>query len=131
VTLFEDVALARDEAVETLKAVNFPGLEFHVGLAPDLYLQVVHPHGVCNVSGKPTAWRGRKWRLSPHMTKGEIVQTAFLAVMTAMEHEIREQFTYRGVSVFDPHYDIDRLVELRRDPTSIAERAQRQGPRAA
>lgn len=61
-------------------------------------------------------WNGRKWPISRHSTDGEIVQTAFLALMTAIEHEARERFTYKGVSVFDPHYDIDKLVALRQSP---------------
>ncbi len=80
------------------------------------FLRVGDPNGTCNVSGDPLPWWGRKWRLSEHMTDGEIVQTAFMAVMAAVEHETREGFTYRGVSVFDPHYDIEKLVELRGSP---------------
>jgi hypothetical protein len=75
-------------------------------------------------TGVPTVWKGRKWTLSPHMTDGEIVQTAWLATMTAIEHEARERFTYRGVSVFDPHYDIEKLVELRRAPDAIKVREE-------
>ena len=48
------------------------------------------------------------------MTHGEIVQTVFKATMTALEHEAREMFLYKGVSVLDPHYDIEKLVEFRR-----------------
>jgi hypothetical protein len=60
-------------------------------------------------------WNGRKWFLSNHMTRSEVVQTAFKAVLTAEEHEAREHFKYRGQSIFDPHYDVDKLVELRSD----------------
>lgn len=56
--------------------------------------------------------RGRKWRLSYHMTKSEIVQTALMAVLAAEEHEAREQFKYRGRAVFGPHFDVDDLVKL-------------------
>lgn len=87
------------------------------------YLQVEDPNGIDNVTGGPLSWRGRKWHLSVHMTDGEIVQTAFKAVLTAMEHEAREQFFYKGWSIFDPHYDIEKLVELRSDPASLKERA--------
>lgn len=66
----------------------------------------------CNVTGAPAVQRSRKWRLSPHMTKGEIVQTALLAVRTALEHEMREQFTWRGKPIFGPHFDIECLHEL-------------------
>lgn len=116
-----------DHAVAVLGNVNFPGLGFHVSwdlgqLGPMPYLQVTCVEGTCNVTGKPMGWQGRKWRLSPHMTDGEVVQTAFMAVMAANEHETREKFTYRGVSVFDPHYDIEKLVELRKQPDALKER---------
>lgn len=52
---------------------------------------------------------GRKWRLSPHMTNGEIVQTAFLACKQAEEHECRERFRYDDRAIFGPHIDLDAL----------------------
>lgn len=60
-------------------------------------------------------WFGRKWRLSPCMTDGEVVQTVFKAMLTFLEHELREKFTFDGVAVFGPHLDIHRLVEIARD----------------
>jgi hypothetical protein len=75
------------------------------------YLQV-EADGPCAVSGETLTWRGRKWWLSPHMTKSEIVQTAFKAVLTAVEHEARESFRYRGQAIFGPHFDVDQLVRL-------------------
>lgn len=96
---------------EVLSRVSFGTWEFYVG---EDYLQIKVNDGKCNVTGGDWAWTGRKWRLSAFMTDGEIVQTAFKAVLTALEHEAREQFLYRGVSIFDPHYDIEKLVELRR-----------------
>jgi hypothetical protein len=56
--------------------------------------------------------RGRKWQLSQHMTRSEVIQTAFKAILTAVEHEARESFTYKGVAVFGPHLDVDALVEI-------------------
>jgi len=55
---------------------------------------------------------GRRWPLSLHMTKSEIVQTALLAVLTAEEHETREAFHFRGRAVFGPHFDCELLVTL-------------------
>ena len=55
---------------------------------------------------------GRWWRLSHHMTPGELVQTALKAALTAEEHEAREWFTYKGKAIFGPHLDIDKLVEI-------------------
>lgn len=75
------------------------------------YLQV-SACGRCNVTGGALDWTGRKWFLSPHMTRSEVVQTAFKAVMTAVEHETRERFAWRGRAIFGPHFDIDQLHAL-------------------
>lgn len=72
------------------------------------YLQVYFGAD-CSVDGEAKAWRGRKWYLSSHMVKSEIVQTAFAAVLMAVEHEAREHFLYRGRAVFGPHFDVDAL----------------------
>jgi hypothetical protein len=61
-------------------------------------------------SGEAMLQEGRKWRLSVHMTKSEIVQTALKAVLTALEHEAREDFTYKGKPIFGPHFDVDFLA---------------------
>lgn len=106
---------------DILARVAYPQMRFNVFYDASLYLQIEFD-AVCNVTGNAMSWTSRKWKLSPHMTDSEIVQTAFKAVLTALEHEAREQFTYRGVSIFDPHYDIERLVELRKDPASLSVR---------
>lgn len=56
-------------------------------------------------------WHSRKWLLSEHMTRSEIVQTALKAVLTAAEHEAREKFKYKGHAVFGPHISVERLLE--------------------
>lgn len=76
------------------------------------YLQVICEEGVCNVTGEPLSWSGRKWMLSYYMTDTEIVRTAHKAIEAAVLHEMNEKFTYKGVSVCDPHIPIDALVEL-------------------
>lgn len=72
------------------------------------YLQV-HYDGTGEYGIEP--WTGRKWMLSTHMTKSEIVYTAFKAIMAAEEHETRELFKYRGHEVCGPHFDVDDIVE--------------------
>ena len=78
-----------------------------------LYLQVQDPSGICNVTGKKMPWSGRKWFLSPYMTDTEVVRTAHKAYITAVMHEADENFLYRGVSIYDPHINVDDLVKLR------------------
>ncbi len=112
-----------EDFANILTRVEFPGFRFrlHMDAQAALFMQVCFT-GPCNRTGEIQGWKGRKWKLSGHMTDGEVVQTAFLAVTTALEHEARENFKYKGVSVFDPHYDIEALVALRKDPSSIKER---------
>ena len=108
---------------EVLERCKFPEFTFCVHSEESKVYFQIECHSRCNVTGKPLTWKGRKWLMSIHMTDGEIVQTAFKAVLTALEHEAREQFMYRGVSIFDPHYDIEKLVELRQRPDALKERS--------
>lgn len=75
------------------------------------YLQVRWKAPDCK-TGIMKEQHGRKWRVSEHMTNSEVVQTIFMAIMAAMEHEIREDFKYRGEAIFGPHYDVEALVGL-------------------
>lgn len=107
-----------------LSGITLPfGLKLYLEHKDDYsVLRVGDPNATDNVTGKPYPWKGRKWLLSEHMTDGEVVQTAFLAAMTAIEHEARETFKYKGQAVFDPHYDINKLVSLRGQPDALKER---------
>jgi hypothetical protein len=90
------------------KRIKYKDLQLVIkydALSRHKYLQV---RGV--VEGRE--WFGRKWYLSPHMVKGEIVQTAFAACLAWEEHECREAFKYKGQPVFSPHYNIEALVLL-------------------
>ena len=75
-------------------------------------------------SGELVTCRGRKWLLSPHMTDTEIVQTAFLAVLKAEEHETRESFLVHGKAIFNTHIkfglltNIADVVDLRSEPST-------------
>lgn len=64
------------------------------------------------VTGRTETHGGRKWRVSMHMTRSEIVQTALKAVLTAEEHEARERFLYGGRAIFGPHLNVDTLWDL-------------------
>lgn len=80
----------------------------HGGIAVR-YLQVEFDDTDNYNPGEAYASKGRKWLISPHMTKSELVLTAWKAILTAIEHEAREQFTYRGRTIFGPHMDVDML----------------------
>lgn len=92
--------------------IQFPG--FHVELEHKehgLALRVHCPNGVCVDSGAPSPWVGRAWPVSLDTTNAELVQTAFKAILTAVEHEARELFTFQGERVMNPHRDF-KLVEV-------------------
>lgn len=67
----------------------------------------------------PAYQTGRKWVLSPHMTKSEVIQTAFKAIMTAEEHETREKFKYKGRAIFGPYFNVDDLVDICARPADV------------
>jgi hypothetical protein len=97
-----------------LAKVKFQDWAFIVGQDDDrAYLQVRFlAADNCSDGAELVPQSGRKWFLSPHMTDSEVIGTAFKAVMTAVEHETREQFTYRGAAIYGPHFNVDELVHL-------------------
>lgn len=54
--------------------------------------------------------KGRKLYVSPHSTESEVVQTCWLAVHLALEHEAREMFSYKQKVVFGPHIAINAHI---------------------
>ena len=87
-----------------------PNFKFVVG---EDYIQLQETT-TCNRSGEPYLSKGRKWKWSQFMTKSEIVTTCLKACLQYEEHEARENFKYKDVSIFDPHFDCDALVKLRK-----------------
>ncbi len=98
--------------LHALEQVTFRGWTFRVGSMGDgLFLQVRFM-ALDEVVGQPLEQGGRKWYVSRHATIGEIVQTALKAVLTALEHEAREDFRYKGRAIFGPHLDIEVLFDV-------------------
>lgn len=96
-----------------LRDVEFRDWTFSVNCSLDrvyLYAAWCAP---CNFKGgNDEAQMTRRWLIRPEASRSEIVQTAFACVLTAMEHEIREQFLYRDRAVFGPHHGVDELWEI-------------------
>jgi len=114
-----------DEICKVVEDCRFNDWRFKVVNQPSkMYLQVVAPGDTCNVTGNTMPWQGRKWFISIHMTTTELVQTAFKAVQTAMEHELREQFTYKQAMIFGPHWDVDHLADSLNAKPSLGEDAR-------
>ena len=54
----------------------------------------------------------RKWQLSEWMTPTEIVRTVYKAVIAAEIHEASELFKFKDAAIFNPHIDVERMVEI-------------------
>lgn len=88
-----------------------------------------------NVTGAPEKQQSRWWRLSKHMRKNEIINTAFACIKMAEEHEMRENFLYRlgenWTMPYNTHTDVDELaaasvvVDVRVDTRRVAPKNQR------
>lgn len=103
-------AVTQIERIEEIIAqVSYKDWEFKIGpMGNSCYLQATFM-----ADGAPQF--GRKWYVSSHACRSEIVQTLLMAVLAAEEHEAREQFTYRGVALFGPHKDVESLLNVRHE----------------
>lgn len=63
-----------------------------------------------SATGVEETQHGRKWFVSIHSCRAEIVRTAYKAALAAEEHEVQENFKYRGHVIHSPHLDPDAIV---------------------
>jgi hypothetical protein len=75
----------------------------------DGFLMQVQFIGKDAITGKVALQKCRKLYISSFACKGEIVRTAFKAVLAAVEHEVCETFKYKDVAIFNPHIDPDQM----------------------
>lgn len=100
------------EILETISMCSFehhPQLQIRTHLeaeSGDNWFQIVDPTLDAEFNS------GRKWRLSRHMCRSEIVATVFAAYQAWVEHEARESFTYREQAIYGPHFDVDMLAQF-------------------
>jgi hypothetical protein len=102
------------EAKELLTEIQCLDYQFEIVAEGDFgFLKATYIEQ-CVVTGAIDRQHTRKWRLSEHMTKSEIVQTALKCALTSAEHRVREHFQYKGELVYGPHFDVEALYELAR-----------------
>jgi hypothetical protein len=103
------------DIVDGVTCTMFPTwkLELHV-LRGHIFLVVHETDGRDTFNDEPVTWTGRKWLIEQTMTETQIVNTCFKAYETAIEHEFRELFRYRGRPVYNPHRDINALCGLKK-----------------
>lgn len=87
----------------------------HEGIIP------LHGHNIrCSFQRPDTATGaigrgfGRWWFVEADASESAIIKTAWLAMRQIVDHEMYEAFRVDGVRVFDPHVDVDDLVEINR-----------------
>lgn len=54
---------------------------------------------------------GRWWVIENDHNVSQVVQTVLKAILTAEEHEAREEFRYHGKRIFGPHIDVNFLSD--------------------
>lgn len=68
-------------------------------------------------NGQEKVVYGRKWRVEPQLPSSEIIQTVFLALKKAREHEIREllrlEYQDKMTTPFNNHHDLPLLTNSR------------------
>lgn len=105
---YYDASTRRDAVCAVLSQVRYRDWTFEIRGCDQIRVTF---DGIDADTGERIKLNGRWWYVSPHAVPSEIVQTGFLAVKTAEEHEMRERFSYRGVAVFGPHFDLDALAD--------------------
>lgn len=112
VAVFEDVAEATRYAIELaqrrLSAMTESRLR---GLLADISCGGLHfaVDGLRLRVEDDAGWTGRWWLVEAKDSESDVIRTAFKAAITWEEHELRERFRYKGVAVFGPHFDVERL----------------------
>ena len=99
--IIDDVTIGNDASLRILIRMD--------GTRP--YLQIKCDNVRDAKTGENTSWTSRKWMLSYHMCRSEVVRTAYKAYITALLHEADEQFRYRKVAIYSPHFDVDKLAD--------------------
>ena len=66
----------------------------------------------CNKTGEYGWQNGGKYYISSHAVNSEICMTAWKACQDYVIHEARETFYYKDQTIFQPHFDVEELVEF-------------------
>ncbi len=101
-----------DDVKAIVDKVAFMDRLFFLGRKGDnFYLQVQYMEEDVD-TGKLEKQKARKWLISPYATETEIVETAFKACRTSMDHVLKEHFLYSGRRVYSPHFSIEARIEM-------------------
>ncbi len=99
---------------EVIGDVKYKDWEFRVTEKGNLTILQLWFYEKDTDTGELIEQYSRQWILNINMGITEIVNTCFLAVSTAIRHEIRENFFYENKRVSNPHRDIEKIVHYRK-----------------
>jgi len=102
-----------EEMRDIVKDVEYKDWEFRVTEENDMiFLQLWFKEEDTD-TGEFIDQYSRKWILSFQMGETEVLNTCFLAVSTAIRHEIRENYLYQNERISNPHRNISKVVKNR------------------
>jgi len=101
-----------DEVHKVLSRIHYPDYEFSVEQRGEVMLMKATYVEEDIQTGSVATQTTRKWYISPHAALSEIVQTAFLCILTSAEHRVREHFKFDGGRPYGPHFNAETLAEL-------------------
>lgn len=96
----------KDQIRYTLDDISYLDWKLYLGDMGDGWYLQVQFEAADSETGEVEKQHCRKWYLSPHMTRTEILDTAFLAYQRGVLHEFEENFKYKGRPVRNPHISI-------------------------
>ena len=107
-------AKTREQILDIIKNIEFPEREFSLFDKGDGFLLQVSywEEDIDHPELGPQKQMARKWYVSPYATETEVVETAFKAIRTSMEHVVREHFTYKGRRICSPHFNVNAMMRL-------------------
>ena len=93
---------------------RYPIFVSHENTSIYLQIGIIGADNYATEEGNQKIVYGRKWRVEPNLPTSEIIQTIFLAIKKAREHEIRElvrlKIDNKVATPFNCHHDLPMLV---------------------
>lgn len=100
-----------NEFASVMSEVSFKDWDFRIGILGEGYFLQATFKDIDHDTNELSLIKGRKWYISSFAIEDEIVKTAWVAVKMAMEHEMMEQFQYKGKAPFHPHHEVNGLLD--------------------
>jgi len=92
-----------------LEQCSFPGYAFLLTTIGDEFRLELTYEEADVYGGELSTQTTRPWLISPEATESQVIQTLFKAILTSMEHRVRENFHWMGKPVLMPHLDLREI----------------------